>query len=300
MALTAALRDLNKLNAFVRVAERRSFTRAAADLRTTPSLLSRHMKELEEALGFTLLNRSTHGLVLTDAGEGLFQDCLRLLATLDDFVVATRNLQKGPYGTLRVLAAGDFARHVLTPRLGEFAHRCPGLHIQLTTTAAGATAAEAGFDVVIAARKPALPGLIDIDLGTVRHVVCAAPAYFRARGRPKKPQDLLEHACLVDTTTAPNGWPFRLGARRLVVAVKGPMSANSAGDLAQWALQGHGIVRVPRYVVKKQLAERSLQAIFGNLAFSPERMRAYYSKAKHLPAKTAEFIHFLERVATNA
>ena len=71
MSLTAALRDLNKLNAFVRVAERRSFTKAAADLRTTPSVVSKHMKELEDALGFSLLNRSTHGIVLTDAGEGL-------------------------------------------------------------------------------------------------------------------------------------------------------------------------------------------------------------------------------------
>ena len=67
MSLTAALRDLNKLNTFVRVAERRSFTRAAADLRTTPSVVSKHMKELEDALGFSLLTRSTHGIVLTDA-----------------------------------------------------------------------------------------------------------------------------------------------------------------------------------------------------------------------------------------
>src|SRR5215470_13237394 len=69
MSLTAALRDLNKLNTFVRVAERRSFTRAAADLRTTPSVVSKHMKELEDALGFSLLTRSTHGIALTDAGD---------------------------------------------------------------------------------------------------------------------------------------------------------------------------------------------------------------------------------------
>jgi DNA-binding transcriptional LysR family regulator len=61
MSLTAALRDLNKLNTFVRVAERRSFTRAAADLRTTPSVVSKHMKELEDALGFSLLTRSRMG-----------------------------------------------------------------------------------------------------------------------------------------------------------------------------------------------------------------------------------------------
>src|SRR4029078_11594387 len=90
ISLTAALRDLNKLNAFVRVAERCSFTKAAADLRTTPSVISKHMKELEEALGYSLLNRSTHGIMLTDAGETLFQHCLQMLAKLDEHVVETR------------------------------------------------------------------------------------------------------------------------------------------------------------------------------------------------------------------
>src|SRR3954466_5529128 len=68
-AFTAVLRDLNKLNTFVRVAQWRSFTKAAAELRTRPSVVSKRMKELEESLGFNVLNRSTHGLALTEAGH---------------------------------------------------------------------------------------------------------------------------------------------------------------------------------------------------------------------------------------
>jgi hypothetical protein len=120
MSLTAALRDLNKLNAFVRVAQRRSFTKAAADLHMTPSVVSKYMKELEDSLGFSLINRSTHGIMLTDAGEGLFQNCLQMLAQLDGYVVETRNLQKGPYGTLRVQATSDYAQYVLAPKIPEF------------------------------------------------------------------------------------------------------------------------------------------------------------------------------------
>src|SRR3954467_14426420 len=131
MSLTAALRDLNKLNAFVRVAERRSFTKAAADLRTTPSVISKHMKELEAALGFSLFNRSTHGIMLTDAGEGLFQNCLQMLAKLDGYVVETRNLQKGPYGTLRVQATSDYAQWVLAPLISQFLRRNSGLRVHL-------------------------------------------------------------------------------------------------------------------------------------------------------------------------
>src|SRR5438045_9683331 len=96
MSFTAPLRDLNKLNTFVRVAQRQSFTKAAAELRTTPSVVSKRMKELEDSLGFSLLNRSTHGLVLTDAGEGLFQQCLEMLATLDTYVTEASNIATGP------------------------------------------------------------------------------------------------------------------------------------------------------------------------------------------------------------
>src|SRR4249920_2952182 len=104
MPVTAVLRDLNKLNTFVRVAQRRSFTGAAAELRTRPSVISKRMKELEESLGFSLLNRSTHGLVLTDAGEGLFQQCLEMLVRIDEYATERRNIETGPFGTLRIQA----------------------------------------------------------------------------------------------------------------------------------------------------------------------------------------------------
>jgi LysR family transcriptional regulator for bpeEF and oprC len=294
ISLTAALRDLNKLNAFVRVAERRSFTKAAADLRTTPSVVSKHMKELEDALGFSLFNRSTHGIMLTDAGEGLFQHCLEMLAKLDGYVVDTRNLQKGPYGTLRVRAASDYAEHVLSPLLSKFALRHPGLRIHLFTATDGSDFAEEGFDVIITSKKPTLPGLIDRDLGPIRHVVCASPDYFRRFGRPRKPDDLRDHSCLVDLSSAPKGWPFQNGGRTFTVEVKGALSANSAAALIQMALQDHGIVRVPHCAVKANLADKTLQAVLEKITLSPERMRAYFSKAKHLPAKTADFIEFLQ------
>ena len=79
MSLTAALRDLTSSTLVVRVAERRSFTKAAADLRTTPSVVSKHMKDLKDALGFSLFNRSTHGIMLTDAGEGYFKTVCRCI-----------------------------------------------------------------------------------------------------------------------------------------------------------------------------------------------------------------------------
>jgi DNA-binding transcriptional LysR family regulator len=300
ISLTAALRDLNKLNAFVRVAQRRSFTKAAADLRITPSVVSKYMKELEDSLGFSLLNRSTHGIMLTDAGEGLFQNCLQMLKKLDGYVVETRNLQKGPYGTLRVQSAADYAQHVLAPKLEEFARRRPGLRVQIVIATDTRDSVDDGFDVIIAGSKPSLPGLVDRDLGEIKHVVCASPQYFERFGRPKKPEELREHTCLINLQSTPKGWPFQSGSRPAFIEVKGSLSSNSPDVLVQMALQGHGIVRVPRYAVKAQLADKTLQTVFEGITLSPERMRAYFSKAKHLPAKTTDFIEFLQRSVATA
>ena len=126
MPVTAVLRDLNKLNTFVRVAQCQSFTKAAAELRTKPSVVSKRMKELEESLGFSVLNRSTHGLVLTEAGRGLFQQCLEQLAKLDNYITERRNIETGPFGTLRVQATSDYSQFILAPLTTKFVEQHPG------------------------------------------------------------------------------------------------------------------------------------------------------------------------------
>jgi DNA-binding transcriptional LysR family regulator len=289
----AALRDLNKLNTFVRVAERRSFTKAAADLRTTPSVVSNRMRELEEALGFSLMNRSTHGIVLTEAGEGLFRNCLEMLERIDSYVVEERNQQSGPFGMLRLQSSPTYAQFVLSPLILEFSRRHPGLRIHLSVVEAGSTSDEDGFDIIVATRKPTLPGLIGHELGELPYVVCASPDYLRRNGRPKQPQDLREHTCLVNPLSGPKEWPFKLSSRLVNVTVKGGLSSNSDTVLVQTAVQGFGLIRVPRVVVDAEIKSRVLEVVFDSAATSSERVSIYYSKAKTLPAKTTDFISFL-------
>ena len=294
MSFTAALRDLNKLNTFVRVAQRRSFTNAAAELRTRPSVVSKRMKELEDALGFRLLNRSTHGLALTDAGEGLFAHCLQMLEQLDDFVVERRNLETGPFGTLRVQVTNDYARWILGPLVVGFVARHPRIRIQLAVVPDNFASAEDGVDVIVGSRKPAVPGVVGHDLGAIRHVICASPKYFRAFGRPKAPQDLRVHNCLVDPFAADKAWPFQNASRPLLVETKGSLASNSQAVLVELALKHCGIIRVPLHAVKSEIAARRLEVIFRASALSPERMSAYVAKSKRLPAKTTDFIDFLK------
>jgi DNA-binding transcriptional LysR family regulator len=295
MSFPAVLRDLNKLNTFVRVVQHRSFTKAAAELRTRPSVISKRVKELEEALGFSLLNRSTHGVVLTEAGEGLFQQCLEMLARIDGYVTERRNIETGPFGTLRVQATSSYARLLLAPLTAKFVRKRPGVRVHLSVVPENSLSADDVFDIIVGGQKPPLPGLVARDLGAIRHVICASPDYFRKFGRPKAPQDLRAHNCLADQYSGPKSWPFRNASRPLLVDVKGSLSSNSHAVLIQMALDGSGIIRVPLYAAQAEIRRGELQVIFKNASLSPERMAAYYAKVKPLPAKTADFLDFLER-----
>jgi DNA-binding transcriptional LysR family regulator len=252
------------------------------------------MKELEESLGFSLLNRSTHGLVLTEAGEGLFQQCLEMLARLDDYVTETRNIETGPFGTLRVQATSGYARSVLAPLTTRSVRKRPSVRVHLSAVPENFISAEDGFDIIVSSQKPSLPGVVARDLGAIRHVICGSPDYFQKFGRPQAPQDLHAHNCLADLYSGPKSWPFRNSTRPLLVEIKGSLSSNSNAVLVQMALNGCGIIRVPLHAVKTEIADKKLDVIFKSVSLSPERMCAYYAKVKPLPAKTSDFIDFLE------
>jgi DNA-binding transcriptional LysR family regulator len=291
------IRDLNQLSVFVRVAERRSFTKAAQDLRTTPSVVSRGMSDLEQALGFTLMNRSTHGVALTEAGDALLRSCAQIMTILDDYIVEMRNQQTGPYGVLRVQSISSYAEHVISPLISSFARRYPHLRVDIVTT--DRHALEDGCDIILSDRKPDTPGLVERRIGIIRHVLCAAPDYLRRHGTPRQPQDLRTHNCLVDSEAHAREWPFRLKGQDLYVPIKGSASSNNASILMQLAVDGVGIARLPHYTARGPLADGTLVAVLAEETRSVEAVCAYFSRTKHLPAKISDFVDFLTSQAAD-
>lgn len=288
------MEDLNKLNTFVRVAEHRSFTRAARDLHMTPSAVSKHIHDLETKLGISLLNRSTRGVSLTEAGDQFFRHCVEILGHLDEAVTNAQNLQMKPQGTLRIHVVAGYAQWMLAPLLPDFMRRYPELNVEVNTETPALSLVEAGVDVVVSGKTSPDPGLVHRELGLVEYVICASPAYFKKHGIPRHPKDLTEHNCLVHTLFAPKEWPFKASPRDTVVRVKGTFRSNSSEVLAQAAIGGIGIVRLPLYTVAAELASGRLVSVLDGMTRSRQHMRVYYPDTKHLPAKTSAFIDFLE------
>lgn len=288
------MEDLNKIQTFVCVAEERSFTVAARKLHMTPSAVSKQIADLEAKLGLTLLNRSTRGVALTDAGAKLFDQSAQALADLTAAVTAARELQGAPQGMLRLHVVTGYAQWVLAPLLPRFMARFPTLQLEVTASTPADSLVKARADLVISGKTLPDPGVAYRDLGPVPYVVCAAPAYFRRHGKPARPQDLASHNCLIHTVFAPKSWPFTVDARKCSVRVHGSLSSSSSEVLLQVALQGVGIARLADYTVSADLAAGRLEPIFAGMTRTIHHMRAYFPAGRDLPAKTTAFLDFIE------
>lgn len=288
------MEDLNKIQTFVCVAEERSFSVAARRLHMTPSAVSKQIADLEAKLGLTLLTRSTRGVSLTEAGAKLFEQGAQALEDLHAAVGAARDLQGAPQGVLRLHVVTGYAQWVLAPLLPRFLARYPTLRLEVTTNTPALSLVKAQADLVISGKTLPDPGVAHRDLGPVPYVVCAAPDYFRRRGKPARPEDLAKHNCLIHTVFAPKAWPFTVASRNISVRVHGSLSSSSSEVLLQVALQGGGIVRLADYTVAADLAAGRLESIFDGMTRTIHHMRAYFPAGRDLPVKTTAFLGFLE------
>jgi DNA-binding transcriptional LysR family regulator len=291
------VRELNKLQTFVRVVEHRSFSKAARELHVSSSVISKHIKDLEHALGFSVLQRSTRGVAPTEAGERVFRECATLFAEIDRVITTARNIEVGPVGTLRVECDPAYAQDVVAPILPKFTAEYPNLRIELAAARSGGSLGK-GYDVIISGSTPSEPGMIGRAIAALPHVVCASPAYFRRHGVPKTPEDLRNRNCLVDVSSAQKEWSFAVGSKKLMIDVKGDFFSNDAKVLAAMAVQGLGIARIPFYVARPYIAARALQSIFEKCTLARETMYAHHLRSDRLPAKTEAFVAFLQKQLT--
>jgi DNA-binding transcriptional LysR family regulator len=289
------MEDLNSIAIFTRVAERKSFTLAARDLRMSPSAVSKHISELEQRLGVTLLIRSTRKFSLTEAGEAFLDRCSRAMAELSDAVASVSDLYRTPRGTLRLSAAWGFAEAVLTPIIHEFIEQHPELRVELTMNVLPVNLVEAGMDVVIRSGGMVDSSLSFRELGPVRYVICGSPDFFARHGKPERPKDLEHYNCLNHAIYSAKEWWFTENGRDIAVRVHGNYEANSSEALREAAVNGLGLARLPDYVADKDVRAGRLETVFAGRTTSKQVMRAFFHQGRAIPAKTTVFLDFLER-----
>src|ERR1700704_861914 len=285
------------MRVFAKVVESGSFTGAAQRLGISASMVSQHVKELEERLAARLLNRTTRKVSVTEVGRAYYERCTRLLADLEEIEHAVSDMHAAPRGELRINATPSFGILHLAPAIADFTARFPAISVELTLSERPVDLIAEGFDVAVRVEEMPDSSLIARQLAPCRMVVCGAPSYLERHGMPRTPADLTAHNCL---TAAGNVLPYyrawhltAADGSALNISPIGNLRTNSGAVLKVAALAGHGLVCLPTYFVGDALQSGRLVAGLDEYVAPPYTLRALYPHNRHLSAKVRVFIDFL-------
>jgi DNA-binding transcriptional LysR family regulator len=283
---------------FVKVVENDGFSAAARHLNISTSIVTTHVKSLEDRLGVRLLNRSTRSVSLTEAGQAYYERCIQILSEIEDADEAAQVLQSKPRGTLRLNVSPGVVL-LIAPSIAEFTGLYPDVSVRLTLTTRTVDFVEEGFDLAIRFIVAADSSLILRRLAIFRLVVCGSPKYLAKRGRPEHPSDLVRHNCLIyyDASFGKGGkeWRFTGPNGDLPVRVSGNLESNSSVLLRAAAALDEGLLYMPAPVVAEELKSGALVPVLTE--FLPEKysIDALYPHREHLPVKVRRFIDLVAK-----
>lgn len=286
---------LDAMQVFAQVVETGSFAKAAERLGLSTSATSRHVAELEAHLQTRLLNRTTRKVSLTESGRAFYERTVQLLADLGEAEQEASRAAVVPRGTIKLTTAVTFGVRHVAPAIADFlaSHREVRFDVSLSDRIVDLI--EEGFDLGIRIGGPGTQNLVARKLGETRLVPCASPAYLKARGAPRTPDDLARHNCFTyEYVTPHNLWRFRdpSGAER-AVRVEGSLHSNNGDLLAEAAAQGAGIVFEPAFIVGPEVRAGRLVPLLQEFVPPPVPIYAVYPSRKHLSAKVRLFVDFL-------
>jgi len=288
-----------EMQVFLAVAEEEGFAAAARRLNISPPSVTRAVAALEERIGTQLLARTTRSVHLSEAGQRYVEDCRRILAELEEAEESAAGSYTTPRGHLTVTASVLFGELFITPILADYLDAFPLVYINALLVDRLVNMADEGVDVAVRIGNLPESGLHAVQVGEVRQVICASPAYLDAHGRPQHPEDLQSAKIVMSSAShLLSDWQFLDGDKvlsfrpepRLIV------SANQAAISA--ATSGWGLTRVLSYQVASKVAAGELEIVLRDFEQPPLPIHIVYQGGERVPAKVRTFVDFCSEKLT--
>lgn len=285
---------LDAMSVFAAIADGGSLSAAGRRLNVPLATVSRKLADLEAHLKTRLITRSTRKLVLTDAGRDYLDACRQILEQVDEAERAASGAYAKVRGQLVVAAPIVFGRLHVVPVAAAFLEANPEVDIQLRLGDRNVNLIEEHVDLAL--RIGALPdsNLVATQVGTVRRVVCASPAYLERFGTPRSPGELAAHRCIsFDGLEAAGAWVFfDADGQKHHARVHSRMTVSTADAAIEAAVLGLGLTRVLSYQVADALQDGGLVRVL--IDHEPPAVPAslIYPGQGRLPMKTRAFIDF--------
>jgi DNA-binding transcriptional LysR family regulator len=290
---------LRCLEVFAEVARSGSFTAAAQRFGVSRATVTKQVAWLERSLNAQLLNRTTKQVGLTEAGLRVLASGSKLLERYEEIESDVREVTTQPRGMIRVGTPPSFGAHHLVPIVRGFLNRQPDIQVAMVIDVGHSNLVADGLDLSIRI-APSLEDASFIAQPLVKapQVLVAAPAYLKRAGRPKRPEDLVKHNCLLHMLKAPTGiWRFGSGNDEVTVRVRGSLCSNFGEALQQAALAGEGLSIHPTYMVAKDIAAGRLVVVMPEHAPTGLDISVIYSSGRSQTRRLRLFLQYLKEWA---
>jgi DNA-binding transcriptional LysR family regulator len=280
--------NLDDLAAFVAVASERSFTKAAAKLGVSQSALSHTIRELEARLGVRLLTRTTRSVSPTEAGERLLRTLAPRFEEIDAELASIAELREKPAGTIRITATEFVIDTILLPKLAGLLRQYPDIKVEFIVDYGLTDIVAEQYDAGVRTGEQVGKDMIAVRIAPdMRMAVVGAPSYFKNRGEPKKPQDLIAHNC-INLRLPKHGslyaWEFEKGGRELRVRVEGQLTCNGSAQLLTAALSGLGLAYIPEGLAEPHIAKGRLKRVLTDWCLPFSGYHLYYASRRQSSA----------------
>jgi len=284
---------------FARVVDCAGFTRAADQLKLPRSTVSEAVRTLEQRLGTRLLHRTTRQVTPTQDGLLFHARCQQLIADADEAEQLFRQSPQNLSGRLKVDVPGRIGRLIIAPALPGFLQAHPQIDVELGMTDRSIDLVEDGVDCALRVGPLQDSRLVARGIGQLPLINVASPAYVERHGMPMHPSQLGMHWGVLYASPG-NGrveaWEWRENGILRSQPLAGRVTVNSAEAYIACCIAGLGMIQIPAYDVRAELAAGSLLEVMPGHRADPMPMHLLFPHRRHPSQRLRVFVDWLQQV----
>jgi DNA-binding transcriptional LysR family regulator len=281
------------MNAFVRVVEAGTFTKAADTLNVPNATITRLIQGLEHELKVQLLHRTTRSVTVTPEGATYYERVVGLLADLADIESSASESKAKPAGRVRVETTAAIASLVIVPAMAEFHRDFPEVEIELSVGNRRADLVAEGIDCAIRIGEVDEQTLVARRIGDFCFTTCATPKLLADHGRPAAPDELRERptvGMMSARTSRPIPFQFAGHSGEIALALSHKLVVNDTNSYLAAALASLGFVQTPTYAVQEAIRAGKLVPVLEEWGTPVLPVHVIYPPNRYLSAKVRVFI----------
>ena len=286
------------MQAFARVVETGSFTKAAMTLHMSRASVTQLVQQLEARLRVRLLHRTTRKVNVTADGAAYYERVLHVLADVDDAETSLSGGAQSPRGRLRVDVPSPLARLILVPALPDFHARYPEIQLDLGVSDRMVDIIGENVDCVVRGGQLTDQSLMHRHIADLPLGVYAAPRYLALAGMPAHPRELEgTHQRIVGFHWARHGkaapYAMQRGEESLLVRGRYALSVDDGNAYIAAGVAGMGVLWLPEYMASAHRQSGELVPLFEDWKLEPMPLYLAFAPHRHVSAKLRVFIDWM-------